>query len=582
MYMKKVGVPPSVFFLNVFIKALCMKKETVDDVLWVFREIPDHGCIPNSYTYGTLINGLCKLRKNNEAKELFREMDAKGFSPTVVTYTSFIHGPCLLNILDEAMELLEEISRKGIEPNVVTFSSLMDGLCKGGRSLQALKLLEKMAGKRFSATIIIYNNLVSGLCKEGKVLDVVHILDRIKLQGLKPDGVLYGRLVNSLCSSSKFHEVANLLDEMVPGGMLPTHIRDVYKASHIINEMLLEGYIPEECIWNVVVCGFLHRTKTMKGVLFHVEEASVFNMKEQVFTKESKYKIMEFRIVHYDQEVTLWDCTCPLFVMMGLLLRMLENVNLLVKLVHLLLIEPGLPTTSQSIPALIVPEGFYSVIVDKVIREEACLYVEIRTLGDVSVGFKANPGKLFDISIFILDIEHEKSEREVDESISFEYFNEGIQIDLDQGFYLSRPQFFDLNSVGRVWNDNLIWVKGDCHQREDEEPMDLIYKTLKKGSELEIVLEEHEISRFKRANSRSEKVQKFQAKRKMTGTGTTMGDEGKAASDVEGRPKLVKVAPISLESNLMGATSSKLNQKFPKWKNVKVDGLNSATTESGE
>ncbi|KAF6176142.1 hypothetical protein GIB67_023433 [Kingdonia uniflora] len=34
----------------------------------------------------------------------------------------------------------------------------------------------------------------------------------------------------------------------------------------------------------------------------------------------------------------------------------------------------------------IAPEGFYSVIIDEVICEEACLYVESRTLGDVSAG----------------------------------------------------------------------------------------------------------------------------------------------------------------------------------------------------
>ncbi|KAF6170833.1 hypothetical protein GIB67_015785 [Kingdonia uniflora] len=160
-YMKQVGVPPSVSFLNAFT-----------------REILDHGCIPDSYTYGTLINGLCKLGKINKAKELFGEMDAKDCLPIVVTCTYLIHGLCLSNILDEAMELFEEMSRKGIEPNMVTFSSLMDGLCKGGRSLQALKLREKMVGKRFSANTIIYNNLVSRLCKDGKVPDAVKILDK--------------------------------------------------------------------------------------------------------------------------------------------------------------------------------------------------------------------------------------------------------------------------------------------------------------------------------------------------------------------------------------------------------------------
>ncbi|KAF6135648.1 hypothetical protein GIB67_028219 [Kingdonia uniflora] len=404
-YMKQVGVPPSVSFLNVFIKALCMKRETVDDALRVFREIPDHGCIPDSYTYGTLINGLCKLGKISEAKELFEEMDAKDCSPTVVTYTSLIHGPCLSNILDEAMELLEEMSRKRIEPNMVTFSSLMDELCKGG---------------------------------EGKVPDAVQILDRMKLQGLKPDGVLYGRLVNSLCNSSMFQEVANLLDVMVPGGMLPIH-GDVYKASQIVNEMLLEGSIPDE--WNAVVCGFLHRTKvkeatdvTMKGVLFHTEETSVFNMKEQVFTKQVKDSGvlngslksrsdslgLYMPLVYHDRVVVAYACkrqlagqacasavdrtrailmemldqsggassiadslTTPVVNDTGLTLPTLPILGLTLLGLALDPSLVGLPATSQSIPVLIVPEGFYSVIVDEVIREEVYLFVESHTLGDI-------------------------------------------------------------------------------------------------------------------------------------------------------------------------------------------------------
>ncbi|KAF6147798.1 hypothetical protein GIB67_001420 [Kingdonia uniflora] len=53
-------------------------------------------------------------------------------------------------------------------------------------------------------------------------------------------------------------------------------------------------------------------------------------------------------MVHFDHEVTLWDCTCPLFVMIGLLVRMLTNVNLLVRLVHLLLIKPVLECSFKS------------------------------------------------------------------------------------------------------------------------------------------------------------------------------------------------------------------------------------------
>ncbi|KAF6138594.1 hypothetical protein GIB67_032488 [Kingdonia uniflora] len=434
-----------------FSLALCMKKETMDDALRVFREIPDHGCIPDSYTYGTLINGLCKLGKISKAKELFEEMDAKDCSPTVVTYTSLIHGSCLSNILDEAMELFEEMSRKGIKPNMVTFSSLMDGLCK-----------------------------VSGLCKEGKVLDAVQILDRMKLQGLKPDGVLYGRLVNSPCNSSVFQEVANLLDEMVPGGMLLIHVSwslyvnnhkmvasrlctekdlnrafqinlsirtkhisvdsgtykylvgcfskkgDVYKASQIVNEMFLVGSIPDE--WNAVVCGFLHRTKVKEAaeVVYveligkQVKDSGVLNGS---FQSRSDSLGLHMPLVCHDRVVVAYACkrqlagqACASTVdrTRAILMEILDQsggassiADSLTTLVANgtgltlptlpilgltllgLALDPslvGLPATSQSIPVLIVPGGFYSVIVDEVIYEEAYLFVESRTLGDISTG----------------------------------------------------------------------------------------------------------------------------------------------------------------------------------------------------
>ncbi|KAF6134762.1 hypothetical protein GIB67_002163 [Kingdonia uniflora] len=97
------------------------------------------------------------------------------------------------------------------------------------------------------------------------------------------------------------------------------------------------------------------------------------------------------------------------------------------------------------------------------------------------------------------------------------------------GAYLSssssRPCFFDLSSAGRVWNDNLLWVSGECLQRSDEEPLELNNKTITKGisckvsrkeffidvvaregTELKAALKELEISRFKRVASKDDKV----------------------------------------------------------------------------
>ncbi|GKA85319.1 pentatricopeptide repeat-containing protein, partial [Tanacetum coccineum] len=126
-YMRQLGFPPNVPSLNVLIKALSKNSGTIDSAIQIFHEMPNHGCIPDTYTYGTLINGLCRIRKISEAKELLKEMKTKGCSPSVVTYTSLIHRLFQLTNLDKAKALLQEMEAKSIIANVYTYSSLMDG-----------------------------------------------------------------------------------------------------------------------------------------------------------------------------------------------------------------------------------------------------------------------------------------------------------------------------------------------------------------------------------------------------------------------------------------------------------------------
>ncbi|KAJ1394029.1 Tetratricopeptide-like helical domain superfamily [Sesbania bispinosa] len=301
--MREMGIPPSVVSLNILIKALCKNKETIDAALRIFHEMPNRGCQPDSYTYGTLINGFCRLGQIGQAKELFEEMVEKDFLPSVVTYTSLIHGMCQSNNMDEAIRLLEEMKRNGIEPNVFTYSSLMDGLCKSGHSSQAMELLEIMVLKHHSPNMVTYNTLINGLCKEGKLSEAVEILDRMRLQGLKPNAGLYGKIISGLCAARSYQEAANFIDEMVLAGISPNratwslHVKmhnmvvhglcnnidpsrafqlylsmrtrgisieigtfdclikcfckrgDLHKAARILEEMALDGCIPDKGFW---------------------------------------------------------------------------------------------------------------------------------------------------------------------------------------------------------------------------------------------------------------------------------------------------------------------------------------------
>ncbi|XP_022715826.1 pentatricopeptide repeat-containing protein At5g46100-like [Durio zibethinus] len=330
-HMKEVGVPTSVASLNILIKALCKNGGTMDSALHIFHEMPNRGCPPDSYTYGTLINGFCRFGKITEAKELFEEMKMRDGSPSVVTYSSLIHGLCQSKNLNEAIGLLEEMKCNGIEPNVFTYSSLMDGLCKDGRSSEAMELLETMVSKSCKPNTITYSILIHGLCKEGKLQEAVDILDRMKLQGLQPDAGLYGKIISGFCNINKFQEAANFLDEMILGrtsvnrltwslhvriynmvvqglctkcdlsrafqlylsmrtrgisvetGTFETLMKsfckkgDLHKAVHVVDEMVIDGCIPEEGAWSTLLGAFWDERMVQESIeLFQVELISEF------------------------------------------------------------------------------------------------------------------------------------------------------------------------------------------------------------------------------------------------------------------------------------------------------------------
>ncbi|XP_071706274.1 pentatricopeptide repeat-containing protein At5g46100 [Rutidosis leptorrhynchoides] len=318
-YMRQLGFPPNVPSLNVLIKALSKNNGTMDSAIRIFREMPKHGCNPDTYTYGTLINGLCKFGKISEAKNLFKEMEIKGCLPSVITYTSLIHGLCQLNDLDEAMNLLQEMEGKSVYPNVYTYSSLINGLCIHGRSFEAMELLEVMVKKGHKPNMVTYSTLLHGLCKEKKLLDALKIFDRMKLQGLNPDAGLYWKIIELYCDGQKFQEAANFLDEMVLEGVpikrltWSLHVkihnivvrglcsvndsnrafqlycsmrnkgicvdvetfesligvlckkRDIYKAIRVFDEMVIDGCIPGEDVWGDLVCRVLGQQKAQKA-----------------------------------------------------------------------------------------------------------------------------------------------------------------------------------------------------------------------------------------------------------------------------------------------------------------------------
>ncbi|KAF6163383.1 hypothetical protein GIB67_029232 [Kingdonia uniflora] len=152
----------------------------------------------------------------------------------------------------------------------------------------------------------------------------------------------------------------------------------------------------------------------------------------------------------------------------------------------------------------------------------------------------------------------------------------------------ARPCFFDLSSAGRVWNDNHLWVSGECLQRSDEEPLELNNITITKGinckvsrkvsfidvvaregTELEAVLKDLKISRFKRVASKDDKVRRSQAKRRLVGKTPGSMEEKLTTSELNIPLKLARLKQILDGPVDMATVSSTVVQNLAKRKAIK-------------
>ncbi|KAI4352134.1 hypothetical protein L6164_006415 [Bauhinia variegata] len=119
----------------------------VDEALCLFKEMQQKNLVPNTITYNTLIDGLCKCGRISYVWELLDEMRDRGQPPDLVIYGLLLHAFCKNKHLDRAIGLFKQIVDQGLKIDVFTYNIIIDGLCKGGRLKTAQELFQNLLVK---------------------------------------------------------------------------------------------------------------------------------------------------------------------------------------------------------------------------------------------------------------------------------------------------------------------------------------------------------------------------------------------------------------------------------------------------
>lgn len=276
---------PNVFTYGALVDGLC-KAHKVKEAGDLLEAMSRGGCEPNNIVYDALIDGFCKAGKLDQAQNVFSKMLEHGYIPTVFTYGSLIDRLFKDKRLDLVLKVLSKMLESSCAPNVVVYTAMIDGLCKVGKLDEAYKLMLMMEEKRCYPNVVTYTAMIDGFGKARKIDKCLELLREMSFKGCAPNFITYRVLINHCCAMGLLHEAHKLLDEMKqtywPKHMASYHkviqgySREFLASLGILNEMGESDLVPVFPAYSILIDNFV-KAGNLEVALELFEEISSSN-----------------------------------------------------------------------------------------------------------------------------------------------------------------------------------------------------------------------------------------------------------------------------------------------------------------
>ncbi|KAI5384376.1 pentatricopeptide repeat-containing protein At4g39620, chloroplastic [Lathyrus oleraceus] len=241
---------------------------------WMQRQrwyIADNG------VYSKLISIMGKKGQIRLAMWLFSEMRNTGCRPDTSVYNSLIsahlHSRDKSKALDKALGYFEKM--KGTErckPNIVTYNILLRAFAQARNVDQVNSLFKDLDESVLSSDIYTFNGVMDGYGKNGMIRDMESVLAQMKSNQVKPDLITYNLLIDAYGKKQQFDKMEQVFKSLLHSKVkpaLPTFnsmilnygkARQKDKAEDVFQNMTDMGYTPsfvthESLIYMYGLCG---------------------------------------------------------------------------------------------------------------------------------------------------------------------------------------------------------------------------------------------------------------------------------------------------------------------------------------
>lgn len=147
------------------------KKGQTRMAMWLFSEMRNSGCRPDSSVYNSLITA--HLHTRDKAKALVKALSyfekMKGMEwckPNIVTYNILLRACAQARNVDQVNALFKELDESILSPDIYTYNGVMDAYGKNGMIREMESVLSRMKSNQCKPDIITFNVLIDSYGKK--------------------------------------------------------------------------------------------------------------------------------------------------------------------------------------------------------------------------------------------------------------------------------------------------------------------------------------------------------------------------------------------------------------------------------
>ncbi|KAK7247478.1 hypothetical protein RIF29_42361 [Crotalaria pallida] len=220
------------------------KKGQIRMAMWLFTEMRNAGCRPDTSVYNALITAHLHSRDKTKAlaKALGYFEKMKGMErckPNIVTYNILLRGFAQARNVDQVNALFKDLDESIVSPDIYTFNGVMDAYGKNGMIREMESVLARMKTNQCKPDLITFNLLIDSYGKRQEFDKMEQVFKSLMRSKEKPSLPTFNSMILNYGKARLKDKAEYVFKKMTDMG---------YRPSFITHESLIYMYGFCDCL----------------------------------------------------------------------------------------------------------------------------------------------------------------------------------------------------------------------------------------------------------------------------------------------------------------------------------------------